>query len=407
MVRNPQEPSLPPLSHRTRLIAATTRRGRGRRPVNPPLERASTMLSDRVADMQDATDGPVYGLDGTSAAHDLRSAVADLEGASEAFIVPSGLASVTVPILALTRPGDEIITTDALYGPSRRFLTRHMATRGVTTRFHPAEADAAAIAAMITDRTKVVLIESPSSLTFEMIDVPALAAAARARDTLTVMDNTWAAGLAFRPLAHGVDVSVQALTKYAAGHSDLLMGSIAVADPEMGRPIAHAIEDLGWHVSPDDAWLTLRGLRTLPIRYAEQARSALNVAAWLQARPEVAAVLYPALPGSVGHEIWHRDYTGAAALFGVVLHGTDVQAHALLDGLSLFGLGYSWGGFESLVTYETGQVGRRDRPPTLAGPLIRMHIGLEDPTDLIADLDRALASAWPVTSSSRDVTSRT
>ncbi len=395
MVRNPQEPSLPPLSDRTRLIAVTTRRGQGRRPVNPPLERASTMLSDRVSDMQDATDGPIYGLDGTSAARDLRAAVADLEGASEAFLVPSGLASVTVPLLALTHPGDEILTTDALYGPSRRFLTRHMAARGVTTRFHPAEADAAAIAAMITERTKLILIESPSSLTFEMIDVPALAAAARARGTLTVMDNTWAAGLAFRPLAHGVDVSVQALTKYAAGHSDLLMGSIAVADRATARPIADTIEDMGWHVSPDDAWLTLRGIRTLPVRYAEQARSALTVAAWLQARPEVATVLYPALPGSVGHDLWNRDYTGAAALFGVVLNGTEAQADALLDGLNLFGLGYSWGGFESLVTYETGQVGRRERPPTLAGPLIRMHVGLEDPADLIADLDRALASAWP------------
>lgn len=382
------------LSDRTRLIAGATRRGQGRRPVNPPIERASTMLSDSVAAMRDDADGPVYGLDGTGAARALRNALADLEGAADAWIVPSGLAAVTVPLLALTRPGDEVLTTDALYGPSRRFLSRWMAARGVTTRFHPAGADAATVADLIGERTRVILIESPASLTFEILDAAALAGAARARGVLTVMDNTWGAGLAFRPLAHGIDVSVQALTKYAAGHSDLLMGGIAATDPAVMRAIATTIEDMGWHVSPDDAWLALRGLRTLPLRYAEQARSAMIVAQWLSDRPEVAQVLYPPLPAAPGHDLWRRDYDGAAALMGVIMTGGDERAaHAFLDNLSLFGLGYSWGGYESLITHETGQLSLRERPPVLDGELLRLHVGLEDPADLIADLEVGLA-AW-------------
>ena len=380
-------------SDRTRLIASATRRGAGRRPVNPPLERASTMLSDRAETMRDDADGPVYGLDGTAAARELRAALAGLEGAEQAFIVPSGLAAVTLPLLALTRPGDEVVTTDAVYGPSRRFLSRYQAARGVTTRFLPAEADAETILAAVGERTRVVLLESPASLTFEMVDVAAVAAGCRARGVLTVLDNTWGAGLAFKPLAHGVDVSVQALTKYVGGHSDLLMGGIAVNDPRCASAIANAIEDMGWHVSPDDAWLALRGLRTLPLRYAEQGRSGLKVAEWLQTRPEVSRVLYPPLPGSVGHDLWRRDFTGAASLMGLVMRGGDAAAgRRMLDALSLFGLGYSWGGFESLATHETHQMAYRDHPPTLEGELIRLHVGLEDPEDLIADLERGLAA---------------
>lgn len=376
-----------PPSDRTRLIASTTRRGQGRRPVNPPVERASTMLSDRAESMRDGADGPVYGLEGTAAARELRSAVAELERASDAFIVPSGLAAVTVALLALTRPGDEILTTDAVYGPSRRFLSRYQAARGVTTRFLPADADAEAVLDAIGERTRLVLMESPASLTFEMIDVAAVATGCRQREVISVLDNTWGAGLAFKPLEHGMDISVQALTKYAAGHSDLLMGAIAANDPRYLRAVGDTIEDLGWHVSPDDAWLALRGLRTLPLRYAEQARSALRVAEWLQARPEVSRILYPPLPGSVGHELWRRDFSGAASLMGVVMKGGDAEAgRRFLNILTLFGLGYSWGGFESLATHETHQMAYRDQPPTLEGELLRLHIGLEDPADLIADL---------------------
>ena len=383
-----------PLSDRTRLIAAATRRGKGRRPVNSPIERASTLLSDSVGDMRDAGLGPLYGIDGTASQDALRRAIADLEGAEGCWLAPSGLAAVTLPLLAVTRPGDEILTTDAVYGPARRFLTRHMAARGVTARFHPAEASAAEVAAMISERTRVVLIESPGSLTFEMVDVPALAAAARSRGVLTVMDNTWAAGLAFKPLAHGVDVSVQALTKYAGGHSDLMLGAVCAGDPAVSKAIAEAHEDIGLCVSPDDAWLALRGLRTLPLRYAEQARSMMQVAGWLAGRPEGSRVLHPALPDDPGHRLWTRDFSGAASLFGVVMQGGDAKAaHAFLDALSLFGLGYSWGGFESLITFETPQMAFRETPPALEGPLLRLHVGLEDPAELVADLEVGLA-AW-------------
>jgi cysteine-S-conjugate beta-lyase len=382
-----------PHSDRTRLISSATRRGQGRRPVNPPIERASTMLSDRAEAIRDDADGPTYGLDGGSAARQLRAALADLEGAADAFLVPSGLAAVTVPLLALTRPGDEVIATDAVYGPSRRFLARYQAARGVTTRFLPADTDAAGLIAALGERTRMVLMESPASLTFEMIDVAAVASACRERGVLTMLDNTWGAGLAFKPLAHGVDLSVQGLTKYVSGHSDVLMGGIAASAPACLRAVADTIEDLGWHVSPDDAWLALRGLRTLPLRYAEQGRSGLMVAEWLQSRPEVSRVLYPPLPGSVGHELWKRDFTGAASLMGVVLNGgTEAAARTFLDALTLFGIGYSWGGFESLTTHETHQMAYRVQPPVLEGELIRFHIGLEDPADLIADLEQGFAA---------------
>ncbi|MBU1347378.1 MAG: cystathionine beta-lyase [Alphaproteobacteria bacterium] len=385
---------MPPLSDRTRMIARATRRGEGRRPVNPPIERASTMLSDTVGDMRDESLGPLYGIDGTASQAALRSAIADLEGAGHCWLAPSGLAAVTLPLLALTRPGDEVITTDAVYGPVRRLLTRHLAERGVTTRFHAAGASSETVAAMMSDRTRIILIESPASLTFEMLDVPALARAARARGVITLMDNTWAAGLAFKPLAHGVDVSVQALTKYAGGHSDLMLGALCASDPATARAIAETHEDLGLCVSPDDAWLALRGLRTLPLRYAEQARSGLAVATWLSRQPEVARVLHPALPDDPGHDLWGRDYTGAASLFGVVMQdGDEAGAHAFLNALILFGLGYSWGGFESLATCETPQLAWRQERPAIPGPLLRFHVGLEDPADLIADLETGLA-AW-------------
>lgn len=381
-----------PPSDRTRLIRSATRRPTsGRRPVNPPVERASTLLNPSAATLRDSTLGPVYAIDGMTVQHELRALIAEMEGASDAWLAPTGLAAVTIPILALTRPGDTVVATDALYGPSRRFLDRHMAARGVKTLYHPADAGVEEIAGLL-DGARLLLIESPASLTFEMLDVPALAQAARDRGVVTVMDNTWAAGLAFRPLAHGVDVSVQAISKYAAGHSDLLMGSIAVSGPAVGREIVGVIEDMGWHTAPDEAWLALRGLRTLPLRMAEHARSCLTVARWLEQRPEVARVLYPPLPGSAGHDLWTRDYAGAAGLLSLVLDGaTEQDAEAFLDALTLFGLGYSWGGFESLATHETPQLALRRHGRVLPGPLIRLHIGLEDPADLIADLEQAFS----------------
>lgn len=383
-----------PFSHRTRMIAAAVRRGAGRRAVSPPIERASTLLNDSPETMRDETRGPVYGIEDLSAARELRRLICELEGGRDAWLVPSGLAAVTVPLTALLRPGDEVLTTDAVYGPTRRFLHRHLRERGVATRLHTPDASTQAILDALTPATRVLLIESPASLTFEMVDVAALAPACRARGVVTIMDNTWGAGLGFQPLAHGVDVSVQAVTKYIGGHSDLLMGAICTSDDGIGRFIGETIEDLGWRVSPDDAWLALRGLRTLDLRYAEQARSALRVATWLEQRPEVARVLYPPLAGSAGHDLWTRDYAGAASLMGVIMQGGDeAAAHAFMSALTLFGLGYSWGGFESLVTHETGQLSWRTQRPALPGPLLRFHVGLEDPDDLITDLEMGL-QAW-------------
>ncbi len=348
------------------------------------------MLSDDPAMMGSDRDGPIYGLDGGTAARQLRTVLADLEGATHAFIVPSGLASVTVPLLALLQPGDEVLCTDAVYGPSRRFLTRTLARLGITARFHPAAWTAEEIAASFSARTRLLLVETPASLTFELVDLERLLGLCRDKGVLSVVDNTWGAGIALKPLAVGADVSVQALTKYVGGHSDLLMGSIATRDPELARLIFEAIEDHGWHVSPDDAWLALRGIRTMPLRYATQARSALKVAQWLEQQPQVARVMYAPLPSSPYHDLWQRQYDGAASLIGFVLRGDRSAAHRLMKALSLFGMGYSWGGYESLITNDTSQLAWREHQPPLEGEIMRLHIGLEDVDDLIADLGRGL-----------------
>ena len=378
----------------TRIISPATERGRGRRPVNPPIERASTMLSDDPAQMNSSRDGPVYGLEGGSAARQLRNILCDMEGASDSFLVPSGLAAVTVPLTAILRPGDEVLCTDAVYGPTRRFLTRHMSQRGVVARFHPADATADQIIASLTANTKVVLIEAPGSLTFELVDMATIGAACRERGIITVVDNTWGAGLAYRPLEHGLDISVQALTKYVGGHSDILMGSISVADPALANAIFETIDDNGWHVSPDDAWLALRGIRTLPVRYRTQFQSALKIAQWLESRSEISRVLFPALPSFPNHHLWEQQFDGGASLIGVVMNGGQRRdAHRLMSALTLFGMGYSWGGYESLVTNDTAQLEWRVHQPPLEGEILRFHIGLEDVDDLIADLERGL-SVW-------------
>jgi cystathionine beta-lyase len=245
---------------------------------------------------------------------------------------------------------------------------------------------------MATSATRLIVMESPSSLTFEVQDVPAIAALAKARGILTLIDNTWAAGVLFKPLDHGVDISAQALTKYVGGHSDVFMGSAATRDPTIGRALDQSIWDFGWAVSPDDAYQMLRGLRTLPVRLERHGASALTVARWLSNHPAVHRVLHPALPGCAGHAAWARDYAGAAGVFGVVLKTADIaRTHAFLDALNLFGLGFSWGGFESLALNADPQLSVRSFPPDLDGALIRLNIGLEDPADLIADLDQALA----------------
>lgn len=352
------------------------------------------MLSDDPSRMNSSADGPVYGLEGGSAARQLRQIIAELEGATDSYIVPSGLACVTVALSAVLRPGDEVVCTDAVYGPTRRFLNIYLAQRGITTLFYPAHASTDDIASFINDRTRVLLIEAPGSLTFELVDIAALAEICRQRGVLTLMDNTWGAGLACKPLQMGVDISVQALTKYAGGHSDILMGAISVSDKGLSQLIADAIDLNGWHVSPDDAWLALRGIRTMPLRYRTQFGSALKVATWLEQHRAVARVLYPPLSSSPEHDLWQSQFDGAASLLGVVMRGgKQADAHRLMSALSLFGMGYSWGGYESLVTNDTSQLSWRIHQPKLEGELMRFHIGLEDTDDLIADLDRGL-SVW-------------
>jgi len=340
-------------------------------------------------------DAYTYGLHGTPTTFALEARLATLEGAQHVLLAPSGLAALNLVNQSLLKSGDQLLIPDNVYGPSRNSARHELAGWGIDHAVYD-PLDPADLAAKLTPATRLVWLEAAGSITLEFPDLMGLIAAVRAGapQALIALDNTWGAGLAFKPLAHGIDVSVQAVTKYAAGHSDLLMGAIAVKDRDVGRQIDGTLEDMGWHVSPDDAWLALRGVRTLPLRYEAQARSALTVAQWLKAQPEVADVLHPPLPGSVGHDLWRRDFDGAASLMGVVMKGGDTAAaHAFMRALSLFGMGYSWGGFESLITFETPQLAHRQHAPDLSGQLLRLHIGLEDPADLIGDLEKGL-KAW-------------
>ena len=379
------------MDERTRLLKDANRRTAPRRPVNPPIERATTLINAEAKTLRSNDLGAAYGISGLKVHDVLREALAELEHAERVFLVPSGLAAATVAILAMLDAGDDVILTDSSYSPTRRFSETQLKRLGITARFAPSRSSADELMAMCTDKTRLIVMESPGSLTFEIADAPAIAAAAHARRIHTMLDNTWAAGLYFKPLDHGVDLSVQALSKYVGGHSDVFLGSIAVKDAKVAKRIDDVIEDFGWYVSPDDAYLALRGLRTLPVRLDQHQRSALKVAQWLEQQPEVAQVLYPALPSSPDHALWKRDFTGASGLMGVELKpGSREAAEAFLDALKLFGLGFSWGGFESLATYEDPQLRRRRHQARLAGPLVRLHIGLEGVDDLIADLRQGL-----------------
>jgi cystathionine beta-lyase len=297
-------------------------------------------------------------------------------------------------MLAVLKTGDEVLITDAIYRPTRRFCDRVLRRYGVGVTYYPPHASADDLMALCGPATRLIVMESPGSLTMEMADAPAIAAAARARGVLTLLDNTWAAGLWFRPLDHGVDISVQALTKYVGGHSDVFMGSAATADPALAAALDQGILDFGWAVSPEDAYMMLRGLRTLPTRLARHEQNALAVATWLATHPAVGQILYPALPDAPDHDLWKRDFTGAAGLFSFVLESADEpRKDRFLDALRLFGLGFSWGGFESLAVDCDPQFRVRKTHPCFEGPLIRLSIGLEDPADLIADLDQALTAS--------------
>ncbi len=362
--------------------------------VNPAVYRGSTVLAGSLAEYESGTRPYTYGTHGTPTTKALEQALAEIEGAHGCRLAPSGLLAITATMLSLLKGEDHVLITDSVYGPTRRFMDSLMSRLGVTTEYFDPHADADALATLMRPQTAVVFLESPGSHTMEVQDVPALAAAAKAAGAVTVIDNTWSAGWFFDALGAGCDVSIQAATKYQGGHSDVLMGAVCYTQALAGR-IEEGFRTLGVCVGGDDAWLTLRGLRTMEVRLKRHQENALKVARWLRGREEVAQVRYPALPGAEGHELWKRDFTGACGLFSIVLKGaSETQVHAFVDALELFGIGASWGGYESLILrFDPLAPGARtagQRP--LDGPLLRLHIGLEEADDLIADLEQAFAA---------------
>lgn len=379
------------MDEETRLIHAGQVGDLPARTVGPPVQRGSTVLLPNARALYDGTLG--YGRAGLSAQFALMEALAELEGAKAAQVFPSGLAALTAGIMAVLGAGDHVLVVDSVYKPVRQFCNRVLRRFGVTVDYYDPRLDASGLLALARPNTRLIVLESPGSLTFEMQDVAAIAAAARQRGVLTLIDNTWGAGRLFKPLAHGVDLSVQALTKYVCGHSDVFMGSVATADAAIGARIAASIQDHGWSVSPDDAYQALRGLRTLATRLDRHGESGLAIARWLADQPQVLRVLHPALPGDPGHALWSRDFSGACGLFGFVLRpASPARVEAFLDALKLFGLGFSWGGFESLAISCDPQLKVRTIPVDLGGPLMRLHVGLEAVDDLIADLRAGLAA---------------
>ena len=356
-------------------------------PVNPPLVRASTILTRDTRTLN--TKAP-YGTKGTDTTRALTRALLEIEPADGCFLYPSGLAAIAGVILALTKAGDHVLLSDALYYPTRRLLNRMMARFGVSASYFDPRAATESIIAQMRDDTTVLFIESPASDSLEVLDVPALAAAARERGIVTVIDNTWSAGWLFDAFAAGCDVSIQALTKYQAGHADVLMGAVLCRGEKVTDKVRAAHLMLGQCVGGDDAWLVLRGLRTMPLRLEQAGRNALAVARWLATREQVQVVLHPALPSCHGHEIFRRDFRGAAGLFSFVLQPRydETQARRFVDSLQLFGIGASWGGYESLVMLKH-MPGLRSTPWPFAPWLVRLSVGLEAPEDLIADLEQA------------------
>jgi cystathionine beta-lyase len=375
----------------TILVEGGRRREWRRRLVNPPVERASTILFDSVADLEGSRPGLGtyrYGLQGTATQWALAEALTELEpGAAGTALYSSGLAAITTPLLAVLRPGDELLVVDTVYGPTRKFCETFLKRYGITTTYYD-PLIGAEIADLLGEKTRAILLESPGSQTMEIQDVPAICAVAKERSLVTLLDNTWATPLLFPALAAGVDISILAATKYVGGHADVMLGAATATEAHYKR-LQEMSWDLGHSVSPDDAWLGSRGLRTMAVRLKQHEAGALKIAEWLNTRPEIGRVLHPALPDCPGHEIWKRDFSGSSGLFSFELkNATREQRHAFVDRLELFGIGYSWGGYESLAL----PVDPHRTVSTVPAPnLVRLHIGLEDPEDLIDDLGTSLA----------------
>lgn len=381
---------------RTKIVEAGRRKEWTQGIVNPPVWRASTILYDSIADLRatgakDTHHKLFYGRRGTPTQWSLAEALTELEpGAEATLLFPSGVAAVATALLAILSPGDHLLIPDSAYDPTRSLANGMLKRMGIaTTYYDPLIGEG--IAALCNENTKAIFLESPGSLTFEVQDLPAIVAVAKARGIATLIDNTWATPLLLPAIGMGIDYSILACTKYVSGHSDIMLGSVTAAQGQYER-LRNATYQLGQYASPDDAFLGSRGLRTMAIRLQQHGDAGLQVANWLQARPEVARVLHPALPECPGHEHFVRDFKGASGLFSFVLKGGDEKARAaLIDGLDHFGIGYSWGGYESLAIPVDPQVHRTATKWQAEGPAVRLHIGLEDPSDLIADLDAGLA----------------
>ena len=358
--------------------------------VNPPVYHVSTVTYPTVKRLRETGarpfDGMRYGRFGTPTSFALEEAVCALEGGYRTISTSSGLAAITGTLSALLQTGDHLLMVDTTYQPTRTFCDVHLARWGIETTYYD-PLIGADIEALMRPNTKVVFVESPGSLTFEVQDIPAIAAEAHAHGAVVALDNTWSAGLYFQPFEKGVDVSIQAATKFIVGHSDAMLGTITTADETLWSTIKGAIAAAGVCAGAEEVYLGLRGLRTLAVRLRQHQDSGLILANWLKARPEVAGIQHPAHPDDPGHALWKRDFTGACGLFGVELHPVSSEAvDAFLDGLEYFGLGYSWGGFESLIIPTTGSIKRTATTWNAKGPTLRIHTGLEDPDDLIADL---------------------
>ncbi|MFY9951386.1 MAG: cystathionine beta-lyase [Candidatus Sulfotelmatobacter sp.] len=384
-------------SWKTRLIHSGVKVPEGYRSLASPVFRGSTTLFSDAASVNDSWDqyevGYTYGLYGTPTTLELAGKICELENGYRTIITPGGQGAISLINLALLKSGDHILIPENVYTPNRQLARNVLRRFGVEASFYPPEIGSR-IKDLLRENTRLIWCENPGSITMEVQDVPAIAEAAHAHGALVALDNTWSAGVYFDAFAHGADITMQALTKYVGGHSDVLLGSVTVKDPKLYQQLGGTQQLLGSASSPDDCSLALRGMRTLAVRLKYIEASALRIALWLAERPEIERVLHPALEGSPGHEIWKRDFTGSAGVFSIVFksESTKAQVRRFVDGLELFEIGYSWGGVTSLaVAYDFQRAKGR---PDYGYRIVRLNVGLEDTEDLIEDLKRTMGRVW-------------